>query len=174
MEVWKPVPGWEGYYDVSDHGRVRSHYHKGKPRVRPWIKKPVVQRRGYHQIAFVSGERYERTTIHRLVLKAFIGPCPDHMEGCHLDGNPSNNRLDNLKWGTKAENMAHRDDHGRTVKGEKQWEALFTEAEVKDMRARYASGEKLSKLVNSLVAEKGCDPSTVRKIIARQLWKHVH
>ena len=111
--------------------------------------------------------------MHRIVLEAFVGPCPEGLEGAHLDGNPRNNRVDNLSWATKKENMRHRDMHGHTSRGEHRALSVFKEHEVSEMRARYARGEKRANIVRDVVAEKGCDPTVVRDILGFRTWKHV-
>lgn len=118
-ERWAPIPGWEGLYEVSDHGRVRS-----LPRVvksndaggtRWWngrVRKPTLYNNGYYYVALTGRGRRERFAIHRLVLLAFAGPCPPSHEALHGDGDRGNNRLSNLRWGTSKENAADRDRHG--------------------------------------------------------------
>jgi len=115
-EEWRAIPDWNGY-DVSDRGRVRSyramHYPSGGCGVR-WrvadepqrILKPNAQGR-YLTVMLSRDGKQRRFSIHTLVLIAFVGPRPDGAECCHYDGNPTNNRLDNLRWDTVSAN--HRD-----------------------------------------------------------------
>ena len=92
-----------GYF-VSDDGSVWSAF-RGR-----WRRlKPHPQSRGHCTVDL--GKRNTRF-VHRLVLEAFVGPCPDGMECRHLDGNPGNNRLENLAWGTPKENAADSIRHG--------------------------------------------------------------
>ena len=105
LEEWRPVVGHEGWYEVSDHGRVR--------RVRP----ATATRIGYILNPYVwHGYRYVRLQqdgvkyvcrVHRLVLAAFCGPCPPQHEANHKNGNKADNRPDNLEWITRSENMIH-------------------------------------------------------------------
>lgn len=109
-EIWKPVKGYEGLYEVSDLGNVRSldrevetsngrvHRYRG----RELAKAP--QKTGYLKTRLYSKGKSSNFWIHRLVLEAFIGECPEGMETRHLDGNPTNNQPSNLKWGTSQEN----------------------------------------------------------------------
>lgn len=109
-EKWLPVPGWEGWYEVSDHGRVRS-----LDRVVPHATTSTMASRG--QMLRPSSDPYRRLRVnfwknsvchthlvHRLVLEAFVGPCPPGMEACHWDDDPTNNHLSNLRWDTPSEN----------------------------------------------------------------------
>lgn len=110
-ERWLPVPGYEGAYEVSEHGNVRSvdrittdkNGRKSKMKGRALAKIPNGDGRLRVQLSREGSSRL--TLIHRLVLLAFVGPCPHGMECCHWDGDPTNNRLENLRWGTHTENM---------------------------------------------------------------------
>ena len=110
-ENWRPVVGWEGFYSVSDVGRVRSEdrtiiradgvavHLKGQ------LMSPVRKNRtGHHCVALMRNSRPTHAFVHRLVLEAFVGPRPDGMVGCHWDDNPDNNRVENLRWATVSEN----------------------------------------------------------------------
>lgn len=113
-EEWRPVIGYEGAYEVSNHGRVRSldRIITTKAGVRKRTKgrllKPGLQRRG-HLSVIVGGDAKR---VHRLVLEAFVGPAPKGHECCHSDGNPANNHLSNLRWGSQSENTYDRVRHG--------------------------------------------------------------
>lgn len=115
MEVWREIEGFEGIYDVSNHGRVRRHYGawNNKPYVKvlkPWPKGP----KGHLAVGLALGRGRERSVrlVHRLVLAAFVGSCPDGMEVRHLDGNPGNNTVENLAYGTHSENEMDKVLHG--------------------------------------------------------------
>lgn len=114
-EIWCPVVGWEGWYSVSDHGRVRrerpgSHTHTGKVLVGwPIEGYPAVR---LHRAGGMLGGVYHRPQhtiykIHRLVTAAFIGPCPRGREVNHIDADRTNNHLSNLEYVTRSQNMAH-------------------------------------------------------------------
>ena len=108
-ERWLPVPGWEGQYSVSDHGRVRSEARtvidkNGKSRrVIQRILKPTPRVSGHLYLDF--GRQKRGLSVHGLVLLAFVGPCPDGLERLHWDDNPENNFLSNLRYGTRSENL---------------------------------------------------------------------
>lgn len=111
-EQWRPIPGWDGY-EVSDLGSVRS-----RRRPAPRVLRPSVSPTGYLRVGLygdnASGYRYKPTTltVHRLVMAAFVGPCPDGKEVRHLDGDPANNRLGNLAYGSRSENAHDSVAHG--------------------------------------------------------------
>ncbi|GJJ22261.1 NUMOD4 motif-containing HNH endonuclease [Mycolicibacterium mageritense] len=112
-EEWRPVAGFEGVYEVSNLGRVKS-----LPRMTPtrWgtprfhaggiLKAKTSPTTGYVCVTLVDANRGLKryANIHRLVLDAFVGPCPDGMEACHNDGDRANARLDNLRWDTRSAN----------------------------------------------------------------------
>lgn len=114
-ELWMPALGFEGSYEVSDHGRIRSldrmitdsrgreYGRKGK------ILSPPTLPNGYVHCMLSKGVR---KYVHRLVLEAFVGPCPDGMEACHGDGVRTNNALRNLRWDTRSENHRDKVRHG--------------------------------------------------------------
>ena len=104
-ETWRPVLGYETRYEVSDQGRVRS------------ARKVLSQsklRSGHLTVHLDRKTHY----VHRLVLSAFVGvqDARTRMECRHLDGDPTNNNLDNLAWGTVQENRADRRRLGEKAK----------------------------------------------------------
>ena len=122
-EVWKPVPGYEGLYEVSNLGRVKSLPRKvrivrwGKEGQRPVPEKILTTTTEDHRFGHLflylcrEGKR-KRWYVHTLVLTAFVGPRPDGMECLHGDGDPANNRVENLRWGTSSENTLDSVRHG--------------------------------------------------------------
>lgn len=112
-EVWKDIPGYEGRYQVSTFGRVRSldrvemrkHGHGG---CAEWHYKGKIlsarQKESGHLNVCLGANNTKK--VHRLVLETFVGPSPVGMECLHIDGNPTNNHIENLRWGTRIENRA--------------------------------------------------------------------
>jgi hypothetical protein len=111
-EQWRPVVGYEGLYEVSDQGHVRSleriitrnDPRRGLVRQRfpGRILTPQKYRGGYLKVALSAAASNEK--VHRLVLEAFVGPCPPGMECCHYNDIPDDNRLSNLRWDTRSAN----------------------------------------------------------------------
>jgi hypothetical protein len=108
-EEWRAVPGYEGFYSVSSRGRVRND----KTRL---ILGSYTVKRGYKEVHLRDQHgRRINYRVHRLVLVAFIGPCPHgQQQGLHFDGDPANNNVENLRWGSAFENASDRHRHGRT------------------------------------------------------------
>ena len=117
-EEWRPVVGWEGLYEVSDQGRVRSsdrtvHCKNGRTqRYKGRVLKPRKSRDGHLRVYLCREGKPRNKSVHRLVLEAFVGVCPEGMECLHADGNPENNRVANLRWGTCSENALDSVNHG--------------------------------------------------------------
>lgn len=111
-ETWRPVPGWERYYRVSNLGRVYSLHQTGR------IVGCGLCDAGYYTVDLRDQDANECARVHRLVLMAFVGPPPDGKEeGCHCNGVPSDNRLENLRWDSAAGNQADKILHGTNVYG---------------------------------------------------------
>lgn len=114
-EVWRSVPGSPGY-EISNKGQLRSYVKPGAGRgfsEEPQVRTPIVDKDGYLRVQLrgPGGPRY--VTIHRLVAEVFLAD--SEFEGAlvlHGDGNPQNNTVENLRWGTYAENTGDRVIHG--------------------------------------------------------------
>lgn len=128
-EQWLPVTDYPGY-EVSDHGRVRSLDRVGRSR---WgtprtfkgrmLSQVLVGGCGdtgrYRACALYRDSKPRQVTVHVLVLETFVGPRPEKgMHGCHRDDDPSNNRLDNLYWGTPSQNGLDAVKNGRSWKAQ--------------------------------------------------------
>ncbi len=108
-EEWRDVPGWEGLYAVSDHGRVYSYRYD-----RLLSGKASGYKKQYRSLRLTEHpHRQWFAGIHQMVALAFIGERPSSFDTRHLDGNPLNNRLSNLAYGTKAENAQDAIRHGK-------------------------------------------------------------
>lgn len=99
--TWRAVVGYEGLYEVSDGGSVRSLL-----RSKVMLLKPRPNKDGYLRVALTRSKVRTDRPIHQLVLEAFVGPRPDGAESCHDNDVRSDNRRDNLKWDTHAVNCA--------------------------------------------------------------------
>lgn len=109
-EIWKPIAGWEGLYEISNLGRVKTVARKtsaGNRGVPETIRKPNIMK-GYHCIALQHDGKVKVYRIHRLVIEAFGYPQPtDEHQVNHIDGNKANNCIWNLEWVTPKENTDH-------------------------------------------------------------------
>lgn len=121
MEKWLDVVGYEGIYQISDRGQMRTVPGKttvrrlnGKDEIRHWKGRTLKQktdRRGYKRVTLWKNKREKDFLVHRLVCTAFHPNPENKPEVNHIDGNPSNNRVDNLEWVTSQENLMHAFKH---------------------------------------------------------------
>lgn len=117
-ERWLPVVGYEGLYEVSDHGRVRSLDRVVRGRadsarvVRGRVLTPRLREDGHLDVSLWRENVGRNGKVHRLVMAAFEGPCPAGLEVLHGDGNGLHNERSNLRYGTRAENIGDCIKHG--------------------------------------------------------------
>jgi len=165
----KPIPSLPGYFAGED-GTIYSAWEGVGWNSRIGSKlKPLKATTTPDGRSQVNPNRKVKR-VSRLVLEAFVGPCPPGMEACHFpDRNPSNNRLENLRWDTPKANQADRNYHGTSNAGERNGSARLTEAQVVEIRRRRDAGE--SSL--ALSQEFGVAQVTIRAIVSRRIWKQV-
>lgn len=125
VETWLPIPGYVGSYEVSDNGGVRSllrtiRGRNNTPRIQPAkTLTPYINPSGYGFVSLRQKSQGKTMRVHRLVLRAFVGEPIVGQEGCHNNGNPGDNRLTNLRWGTRSENMFDKVKHGNHYQANK-------------------------------------------------------
>jgi uncharacterized Zn finger protein (UPF0148 family) len=115
VEKWRAIPGWEGLYDVSDQGRIRSLPRRTRAGLRGGTMLKLIddgKGLGYQVTCLSRESKVVRVYAHQAVLWAFVGPQPEGMEVAHEDGSPSNNVLGNLSYKTKSGNMQDSLRHG--------------------------------------------------------------
>jgi len=161
---------WPGYR-VGDDGSVWSRHRVGPPYglVEAWHRmKPTMNNRGYMTVILRQNGKPRTCQVHRLVLEAFVGPCPDGHEACHWP-NPdrANCRLENLRWDTRKANVADAIRQGRHAMGSRNGHAKLTEALVTEIRQRVASGEKQK----DLAVEFGVSRSTICQVHKQRTWQ---
>ena len=119
MEIWKPIPSYEGFYEASNMGRIRSVPHiTSHPRNNDMpfarsgkIRKPRYDKNGYAILNLSKNGVFKTCKVHRLVAEAFI-PNPDNLQQIdHINGKVYDNRVENLRWCTTQQNTKYRDEH---------------------------------------------------------------
>ncbi len=172
-EVWRDIPGFEGY-QVSDQGRVRSRRKPGPNAGElsdEWhLMSPFTDQQGYLGLHLAGPEKPVRVKVHRLVLEAFVGPCPPGEECCHNKGDPADNHLENLRWDTRSSNVKDAYKHGRLPCGAKHRQSKLTSDDVRKIRSLYASGNVT---YQELADRFGITPSTIGSVIEGKTWNHV-
>lgn len=139
LEEWRAVVGLEGRYEVSSFGRVRSLQFRGN--CGPAYMRTTSNYAGYYVVSLVDRVQYR---VHRLVLEAFVGACPEGMQGCHTDSDKSNNYLDNLRWDTPSGNARDR----RSYVGDRNPNARTTTRQRDQIKERRLAGEPLAVLAD--------------------------
>jgi transcriptional regulator len=160
-------------YRVCDGGAVWSSFIPGgQGRKGPWhLLTPLGPgEHGYfHYRLAIGGGRYWQPTAHQLVMEAFRGPCPPGKEVCHKDGNPANNYVKNLRYGTPKRNAADRRIHGRDTIGEKHGNAKLKDSDIPEIFRLYSRGFT----ANEIAQIYGVTSTPIYLILNRKAWKHV-
>jgi hypothetical protein len=161
-EVWLPVPDYEGWYEVSNHGRVRSVQRKVTNAVTTFTKKSRVLKlntvkKGYQIAVLCKESKRLGTGVHRLVAKAFI-PNPLGLETVdHIDKDPTNNHVSNLQW------MTRKDNQNKDQIGEGHPHSKLTVKQVRAIKQDTRSTAMIG-------ATYGVSRQTIRDILAGRTW----
>jgi hypothetical protein len=179
VEEWRTIPGYEGLYEASSLGRIRSLARTrtngtsvkngaGIRSVPAKILKATATRGGYLSVS-LSKNGKKTKDVHQLVLLTFVGPRPSGLQSCHNDGIRDNNRIDNLRYDTPEANYRDRDRHGNLPRGTDHPNAKLTLGAVLDIRSRRAAGETIEKV--AVIHQ--VSPAQVSSIATRRTWRHV-
>lgn len=170
-EIWKPVPGWEGAYEVSDCGRVRSvdRVVENSRGVRQRLKGRILKHGhtayGYPYVNLCRDNSPVSREVHALVAAAFIGPRPDGYQVCHNDGDPLNNQAENLRYDSAKGNQSDRSKHGTDQYGDHNPIARLTWDAVLEIR------QAPSEITNKELAERfGVHAGTVGYARRGRTW----
>lgn len=180
MEIWKDIKGFEGYYQVSDNGNVRSvTRHDGVHERIGQLIKPVLKYNGYLQVGLTKHSKRKHISIHRLVAINFIDNPENKPQVNHIDCNKQNNNINNLEWVTSKENLYHAKINGlrnNIPKGEKHPNfgkyGEHSKSAKKVVRYNRDTGE--TKLYNAkiLAKEDGFDVTSISKCCHKKLKTH--
>lgn len=171
QEVWKPVPfpNLCDHYEVSSFGRVKRLTDSTAAKAGQILKCPVSNKWGHVKCRLYLSGQCKSIWLHRLVALTFLGapPSPKH-EVAHNDGNAGNNRADNLRWATSAENKADCLRHGTRVTGERHYRAKITMAQADEIRRLYVRGQT----THQEIADKfGIHRVNVGLIVRNKAWR---
>jgi hypothetical protein len=174
MEIWKPIIGYEGYYEVSNLGNVRGldrYVNRGTaPVFVVGIKIKPKEHQGYLEVSLSKDNKRSSYGIHRIVALAFIDNPKNKPQVNHIDGDKTNNQVSNLEWATLSEQQIHAFSIGlQDNKGSKHPKAQLTEQDVIDIRTELENGtlgKDIAKLYNVSV-------DVISKIKRRVTWSHI-
>jgi len=174
MVEWRDVVGWEGIYKVSNDGLVKTckhvRYTSDQKRMlyEERLRKQSKHAHGYMRVTLAKGQLLKVEQTHRLVAKAFI-PNPNNLPFVnHIDGDKANNRVENLEWCTRQENMNHAVRIGLVQRGSNAHRSKLVEQQVIAIRKNIngLSVKKLAALFN-------ISQQNVNNIIKGRTWKHL-
>lgn len=171
-ETWLAVLGWEGYYEVSSAGRIRSKVRLCRATY-GWRKygggevTPIPGTRGYLVVNLSRPGTRKQVFLHKLVLEAFVGPCPEGLEACHDNGVRHDCRRNNLRWDTRSANHQDKKRHGTAQIGERANNVKLSEAVVREIRQRGLTPSEA-------VREFGLSKTNAARIVRGETWRHVH
>ena len=165
----RPVPSALGYAATAC-GQIISYH-----RLEPFALKQANHPQGYKKVCLKTENGIKNKLVHRLIMEAWVGPCP---EGCvtnHKNGNKTDNRVENLEYCTQRENMIHSCLYGLspkppTTRGSECRLAKLTEEKILAMRSEVDRKPGYLKRLSELY---GVTPSTVSKILRRTIWTHI-
>lgn len=171
-ERWRPVIAFEGLYEVSNLGRVRSvarfiRVRDGKRLMEGRILKIRIDNEGYPRVTLCNAPKEVTSHVHRLVAEAFVAGCGPLVR--HLDGNPQNCRDSNLAWGSYPENEADKARHGKTPRGESHVNSKMTDTAVRQIRELHARGFTQLSIAEAL----GLNRGVVGNVVRKEGWTHV-
>jgi len=157
-----PIAGWPGYY-VTSKGRVFSdRTHAGSRNPEDLHELKLGGGNSGHVRAMLQVQRQvERILVHRLVLEVFDRAAGYEEQGCHIDGDPTNNALWNLRWGTQGDNWGDSRRHGTARRYHK-----LTEEQVAEIRTRFSGGESAC----SLAPQYGVSDTQIRNVCTGGHW----
>lgn len=170
-ERWRPVIGFEGLYEISNQGRVRSvsrwvSIGKGKRLSEGRIISQSIKE-GYPTVCLCNCGIEQHKTVHRILAESFIPGSGEVVR--HLDGDKLHCTEDNLAWGSYADNEKDKREHGRLVYGEAHHQAKLTIEMVKDIRAMHERGITQLSIARSI----GIGRGAVGCVIRGETWRHV-
>jgi len=176
-EVWKPVLGYEGYYEVSNRGRVRSvdrdvNYVYGKRRVKGRVLKQETSNRGYKRVHVSANGVSKHLTVHREVSKAFIPNPEDKRTINHKNCDKTDNSVNNLEWATYSENHnhAHKNGLSNVPKGSKHHNSKLNESQVREIKKRLDTGDETQ---GEIAKDYPVTATSISTINTGKLWNHI-
>jgi len=176
-EIWKDIDGYEGYYQVSNMGRVRSvdrvveHNKGGYCQLKGRLLKLYTTKKGYDRVNLNKNGKIKFFLVHRLVTQAFIPNPESKPQVNHIDGVKTNNNVSNLEWCTPSENIKHSFESGlNNNKGERHHKSKLKKADVLEIRHRYSEGDRT---ISKLAKEYSVDFNVVYRIVNNLGWKHI-
>lgn len=171
--MFRDIANYEGLYEINNTGVV---YSKCRFVAHPVCGQKTIRRKRLAQVLNNGRKRVtlykdgvaKRFLVHRLVMQTFVGDCPDGMEVCHNDGDPSNNAVSNLRYDTRVNNAADSELHGTRLTGAKNHKTKLTPENVVRIRelSEFQTQERLALAF-------GVSQGAISRVLLRKTWRHV-
>jgi hypothetical protein len=166
-EIWKDVAGFDGYYRVSNLGRVKS-FHQKKER----IVSQATSKKGYKRV-YLSLKCVKAMMVHRVVAIAFLPNPLNKSQVNHINGIKTDNRVDNLEWSTPLENNRHAIENQLIrKKGDGAGNSKLTTEQVLRIRELSAKGMNSTQIKKEIGIE-DISKTTIFDIVKRKCWYHI-
>ena len=175
--IWKDIKGYEGMYQVSDQGDIKS--------LRKWsgtcyrkeriLSKNRLTKDGYHRVSLAKDGKYKDFSVHRLVAQAFIPNPENKLTVNHKNGDKLDNRVENLEWATREENMQHAYDNGlkKSIKGSSNSNSKLSDDDVRYIRKHYKRRDKTFGTVG-LAKKFGTTPRVIGLVVRGLTYKNIN
>lgn len=164
------VPDYPGYWIGDDGSAWSQKTNQGTIDPARWKRLKPIVKRGYSKVTLSIGGKSREFHLHRLVLLAFVGPCPGGMEACHgPDFNRLNCHLTNLRWDTRRSNTRDRDQAGRTARGSRVGNSRLMEDDIPRIRSLHLEGKNAPWIAR----EYRVATRTIVLVLSGETWKHV-
>lgn len=174
-EIWKDIIGYEGLYQVSNFGRVKSLDRMTNGPNGCLIPKPgkIIKQRptkwGYMKVKLSKKSVFKHPTVHRLVAIHFIPNPENKPQVNHIDCDRKNNNLINLEWCTPKENQKHALENGRYLIGERSVNAVLTDELVVAIKILISRGMQQKDIAKELFI----NAPSISRINIKKTWKHI-
>ena len=177
-EIWNPVPGFGDYYEASNIGNIRSKDRiviRNNPKTgklcKFFYKSKILQScpsdKDGHQVVHLGFNLKKKNVfVHTMVLLAFVGGRPNGMECCHINGDATDNRVENLRWDTHHSNNQDRKLHGKYANGQNHPMAKLSEKDILNIRSSEKNNKELRKIYP-------ISNSQMHRILTKQSWKNM-
>lgn len=179
QEKWKDIPNWESVYQVSNCGRVKRIKAAGGTVVGRIYSTSYKNFYGYPVCTLRDSGKKEVWLVHRLVMLAFVGPCPDKHEVNHINGIRDDNRIKNLEYVTRSGNIQNTLDRGvamgsaaegASLPGSSNPAAKLTENSIKEIRKLHKTGNYTLKEIGKMF---NVTAANISYIVNRKTWSHI-
>lgn len=175
-EIWKPIKNYEGLYEISNFGKIRSldrtvPIRNSTKFIKGSLRKPQKKDNGYLFVILYKDSKSKNHYIHRLVAKNFIDNPSLKETVNHIDGNKENNNINNLEWSTRSENSIHGFKNGLCKSCEKHYKSKLTNSDVLEIK-NILKNTNLTQ--NEIANIYGVTQSTISAIKLNKKWKNLN